>query len=113
LGPSSAIIIAACIGGNEHLKQLNLAVNGIKAEGTAALANVLSQTKIESLKLDNTGLCGVQYGRGTFTLEGFTPLCEAFTKMPNLTSVSLAANGIGSDTQDKLRSEHPKVKFDF
>ena len=42
--------------------------------------------------LDSNALCGIdQYGRGTFTLEGFTPLCEAFTKMPSLTSVRCAA----------------------
>ena len=31
-----------------------------------------------------------KWGRGTFTLDGFTPLCEAFAKMPNLTSVRCA-----------------------
>ena len=93
------------------------------AEGTAALANVLSQTQIKDRKcaalrdapeiairpaiplltfFDTSGsplrslagnqLCGVDgNGEGTFTLEGLTPLCEAFTKMPSLTSVRCAA----------------------
>ena len=43
--------------------------------------------------LDGNSLCGVApNGLGTFTLEGFTPLCEAFTKMPNLTSVRCTNN---------------------
>ena len=42
--------------------------------------------------LNNNALCGIDtFGRGTFTLEGLTPLCEAFTKMPSLTSVRCAA----------------------
>ena len=42
--------------------------------------------------LNGNQLCGLDdLGKGTFTLEGFTPLCEAFTKMPSLTSVRCAA----------------------
>ena len=42
--------------------------------------------------LGDNKLCGLdEYGHGTFTLEGLTPLCEAFTKMPSLTSVRCPA----------------------
>ena len=41
--------------------------------------------------LNNNLICGVSKHGGTFTLKGFTPLCEAFTKMPSLTSVRSAA----------------------
>ena len=49
----------------------------------------MSETPLRSLA-DNA-LCGSKYGEDTFTLEGLTPLCEAFTKMPSLTSVKCAA----------------------
>ena len=39
--------------------------------------------------LDGNAIC--MDGNGDFTLAGLTPLCEAFTKMPNLTSVRCTA----------------------
>merc|ERR1719453_412817 len=98
LGGASAVIISACIGGNAHLKQLNLGSNHITNDGKdmfamIKLAETLPQSSIATLDLNNIALCGLnRRGEGTFTVEGLTPLCEAFTKMPSLTSVSLDNN---------------------
>ena len=54
--------------------------------------SLFAVTGLPLRSLDGNQLCGVNnYGLGTFTLEGLTPLCEAFTKMPSLNSVRCAA----------------------
>ena len=40
-----------------------------------------------------------------------SPLC--FQSLVRRAARSLAGNGIDSAAQDKLRSEHPEIKFDF
>ena len=55
-------------------------------------ACLFRRDRVALRSLDNNQLCGLdRNGQGTFTLEGITPLCEAFTKMPSLTSVRCAA----------------------
>ena len=55
--------------------------------------------------LNKNELCGLdEYSEGTFTLEGLTPLCEAFAKMPSLTSVRCAAREWDS-------ARHPRPCF--
>ena len=76
LGAGGAAALAEGLRGSA-VTSLNLAFNGVGAGGVAKLAAVLGQTEIAHLNLMGSSLCGVnQYGRGTYTCEGITKLCE-------------------------------------
>mmetsp|Transcript_32117 Transcript_32117/g.79501 ORF Transcript_32117/g.79501 Transcript_32117/m.79501 type:complete len:101 (-) Transcript_32117:628-930(-) len=75
----------ALIGAFKHMPQLaslNLARNNLTNDGedmsaVITLAAALKDSQITSLNLDDNQLCGIDgNGRGTFTTNGITALCD-------------------------------------
>jgi len=59
--------------------------------------------------LDNNQLCGVaQNGRGTFTLDAISAICDALTKS-NIQSISISGNWFGVEGGMKLAEALPKM----
>jgi len=99
LGIASTIIIGACIKGNEHLRQLNLADNnltdyGEDTSGVIALAAALKDSQITSLNLADNNL--TNYGRDT---SGVIALAAAL-KESQISDLNLADNNLTNFGKD-------------
>lgn len=76
------------------LTSLGLASCKIGASGAAEIAEFLTVNKVlTTLNLSSNALCGVQYGRGTYTGVGVTAIAEALKVNKVLTQLDLYNNG--------------------
>jgi len=99
-------VLAQIVSGFGALKTLNVASNPkLGFKGGAALASGLAGSGLISLNIANNFLGAhddEQQNRWVATPEVFAALAEAFTKMPQLTSVNIAGNWIGVEGGMKL-----------
>ena len=85
------------------MTSLNLAFNGIGAEGVGKLAAVLRHTEVAHLNLMGSALCGVnQYGRGTYTCAGITKLCAGL-KGSRVTLLNVRENALEGSAKAAVR----------
>jgi hypothetical protein len=81
LGTKSAIIIAACITGNQHLHELNLSLNKLGKDGAKALAPAIRVS---------ASLTSIDLSDNRIRAEGAKALAPALRDSPSMTEVRAA-----------------------
>ena len=94
LGTMSAIIISACIAGNQHLRKLELSVNELGNKGAKALASVIR---------DSPSLTSINLEWNKLGPEGAKALAPALRDSASLTRVDVRYNALGMQDKDVLR----------
>ena len=70
------------------VQELDLRGNDIGPDGAKAVAAMAAVVaSLTSLNLSNNELCGVKYGRGTYTADGIKAIADALRVSASLTSV--------------------------
>ncbi|EOD31475.1 hypothetical protein EMIHUDRAFT_231872 [Emiliania huxleyi CCMP1516] len=99
IGAQGATAIAEALRGNAVLKTLDLHYNNIGGEGAVAIADALRvNAALTALDLsDNSALCGVRYGRGSYDASGIQALAEALKVNKVLMSIDLRGISLGDE----------------
>ena len=78
------------------LVSLNVGHNSMSNLGAAAFASAIGvMTSLTSLDLSGNALCGIKYGRGTYTAEGIKAIADALRVSASLTECNLRENELG------------------
>jgi hypothetical protein len=74
--------------------------------------SVLAVACSVQINLSDNTLCGIKYGRGTYTADGIKAIAESISVSPSVTSVTLLGNNFDDATVEmllKLKREKPSL----
>ena len=84
--------------------ELDLKYHGL-GPGDAKLlaAEILVMASLTSLDLSGNALCGIKYGRGTYTAEGIKAIADALRVSASMTHLDVRVNSMGEEGKTVLR----------
>jgi Ran GTPase-activating protein (RanGAP) involved in mRNA processing and transport len=104
--PEGIIALAAVIPGMGALSLLNVASNGLLAEGTKLLADALKGNQIMTeLNISSNSMT---YGSAWGDISGVVALADVIPDMGAMTSLNLASNDLGAEGAKHIAALLPK-----
>ena len=90
--------------GTEPVESLDLSHKGLGVASAIVIASLIcDNASLTSLNLSNNELCGVKYGRGTYTADGIKAIADALRVSASLTLLDVRYNSLDEEGEAVLR----------
>ena len=101
-----AIFAGVCSSKVSKIASINASNKGIGPKGANLIAEALRTSvnaSLTSLDLSGNALCGIKYGRGTYTAEGIKAIADALRVNASMTRLEVSSNNLGEGGKAALR----------